>query len=349
MANENKPATEAQAPEVPAIAEGAQKLAWQTILLKNSSLIMLAVLIIVSAFMSPYFFTFTNLVNLTRQQTNYTIITMGLLVSMAAGGVDLSLAACMGVGAICMTQFIQVVGWSVPMAILGALFVSTAIGAINGYLIAYVGMPAFVVTLCMNFNLTGWAYIVTRGVNRQLTPAPGTVVSGWLKAYLSFGQNNDPILGIPMKFEFAFILVLLTWFVMTRTKFGRLMLATGSNPIASRLAGIDIRRYKLTGHCIASFGSGLTGVVNCAATASSGATVGAGDYTMIAMAAAIIGGSTLEGGGGNVPYTLVGIFVMGMINNIMNLANIAAYPQYIVKAAVIVISIYLRSVIDKRT
>jgi ribose transport system permease protein len=352
MAKKSKPtegAAEGTAAAAQPSAEApASKLNWQPILMKYNSLFLLAILIAISSFMSPYFFSFTNLVNVLRQQTNYILIAMGLIVCMAAGGVDLALAATVGIGSIMTTEFMLVHQWPVVASIFGVLAVGSVIGAVNGFLIAYVGMAPFVVTLCMSFNLLGFAHLITRGMARQLAGA-GANVAGPMRAFLTFGQENDPFLGLPMRFEFALVIVLITWFIMTRTKFGRLMLATGSNPIASRLAGIDIRRYKLAGHVIASFTCTLTGVVITAATASSAVTTLQGDYTMIAMAAAIIGGSTLEGGGGNVPFTVVGIFVMGLINNIMNLANIAAYPQFIVKAAIIVLAIYLRTSIDKRT
>ena len=344
MANENKTTVVEQ----PELLEGQGKLSWQLLILKYNSLLLLAALILVSSLMSPFFFSYTNLVNILRQQNNYIMISMGLMVLMAAGGVDLGLAALVGMGQIMTTELLMVQKWSIGPTMLGVIVSVTVIGALSGWLVAYVGMAPFIVTLCMSYNLTGVAFLVTRGVARQLAGAGSNIAPG-TRLFLNFGQLNDPIIGLPWRFYLSLAMILVTWFVMTRTKFGRLMIATGSNPIASRLAGIDIRRYRMSGFMIAAFACGLCGFTMVAQTASSSSTVGGGDYTMIAMAATIMGGSSLEGGGGSVPFTVVGIFIMGLINNIMNLANVPAYPQYIVKACIILFSIFMRGIIDAKT
>jgi ribose transport system permease protein len=244
-------------------------------------------------------------------------------------------------------EFLLTLGWDIVPSIIATLIVTTGIGALSGWLVAYLGMAPFIVTLCQSFNLQGWSFFLNRGMSKQLA-IPGRAIPPSLQAFLTFSQQNDPILGIPLKYSFTLIFVVLTWFVMTRTKFGRLMLATGSNPVAARLAGIDIRKYRMAGFMIASFGCGLTGLLITGSTASSSVAPFTGDYTMIAMAATIIGGSSLEGGGGSVPFTIVGIFVMGLINNVMQLANVPAYPQYIVKAVIIILAIYMRSQVNRR-
>lgn len=347
MANENKPVASAQDAVEPLLQETKRKLDWSVLILKYNSILLLMILIFVSSFMSPHFFSYTNLVNVLRQQTNYMLVAMGLLICMAAGGVDLALAAAVGISNILCAEFLLTLHWGIMASIIGSLVVTAAIGALSGWLVAYLGMAPFIVTLCQSFNLQGWAYFLNRGMVKQIS-VPGRKVAPPVQAFLNFCQSNDPVLGLPMKFEFVAIFIVLSWFIMTRTKFGRLMIATGSNPIAARLAGIDTRRYRMAGFAIASFACAMTGVIITGATASASSMSFTGDYTMIAMAAAIIGGSSLEGGGGSVPFTVVGIFVMGLINNIMQLANIPAYPQYIVKAAIIILAIYMRTQVNQR-
>jgi ribose transport system permease protein len=348
MANEKKPVGGAKAAQELKLLAGEQpKLGWKMILLKYNALIILGLLIIVSTIMSPRFFTYLNLVNVLRQQSNYIVITMGMMVCMASGGVDLALAAVVGFACCMTTEFIQVYNLGIVGSLAATLVCCALIGAISGWLVAYLNMAPFIVTLCMGFNLTGVVYLITLGANRQLVDATG-VATGSLKTFLNFGMANDPLIGLPWRFWFSFVMILITWYVMGYTSFGRLMLATGSNPSAARLAGIDIRKYRLAGLMIVALGSGMTGIIITASTGASAISTMQGDYTMIAMAASIIGGSSLEGGGGNVFFTVTGIFVMGLINNILNLLNIPFQTQFIAKAMVIIFAIYLRSAVDKK-
>lgn len=347
MAKEKDNKTEGAKPAESTMLVGQQKMTATTFILQYNAVILLVLLIIISSFMSKYFFTFTNLVNVFRQQATYLVIAMGLMVCMTAGGIDLSLATTTGLACILITEFNMNQNFGIVTSLVLSLLICALVGAVNGGLVAYLGMPPFIVTLSMSFCLTGVVYLITRGVNLQMTGI-GRSVTGALKVFIDFGQENDPILHLPWKIYLAFLIILVTWFIMKYTAFGRLMTATGSNPIAARLAGIDIRKYRLAGHIIASFTAGIGGIVITASTGASAPATINGDYTMIAIAATIIGGSDLMGGRGSVPFSVVGIFVMGLINNIMNLSNIPAYPQYIVKAIVIVLAIFLRSVVDAR-
>ena len=330
-----------------AAVESSRKLTPVGFILKYNALVLLLILIIVSSIMSPMFLSYMNIVNVFRQQATYLIVAMGLMICMSAGGVDLSLATTIGLGCCMLTEFNMVYGIDIVPAILLTILLSAVVGALNGILVAYLRMQPFIVTLCMSFALTGVVYLITKGVNRQFTGA-GAVLSNGVKVFLIFGQEVDPLLGMPWIIYLALITIIAAWFTMKYTAFGRLITATGSNPMAAILAGIDIRKYRLAGHIIASTMAGISGIVITARTGASAPSTINGDYTMIAIAATIIGGSSLNGGSGSVPFSVVGIFVMGLINNIMNLSNIPAYPQYIVKALVIILAIFARSLIDSK-
>jgi len=348
MANEKKPTTEGVQAADPVIVAGEQKLGFSTLLLRYNSIILLGMLLTAGSFLSPRFVSYPNLVNVLRQQTNYIIITMGMMMCMASGGVDLALANLVGFGCIMTTEFLVVHNLPIWASLVAVLLCSAFVGAVSGWLVAYVGMPSFIITLCMGFNLTGVVYLVTRGANRELVPF-GQTPTAAMKALISFGQENDPVIGLPWRFYLAFVMIIICWYVMNYTSFGRLMLATGSNPFAARLAGIDTRRFRMAGLMIVAISAGITGIIITTSTGMSAISTLNGDYTMIAMAASIIGGSSLEGGGGNVPFTVVGIFIMGLINNILNLMNFPVHPQNVVKAIVIILAIFLRRIIDRRT
>jgi len=326
-----------------AILVGQRKKTLSMFLLEYNAPIILALMFIIASLISPIFLTKNNIINVFRQQTSYLIISMGMLVCLLTGGIDLSVASVVGFGSILVTELAVVKGVGIIPSILIAIVLSTLVGVVNGFLIAYLNMASFIVTLAMSFGVQGVVFIVTRGMNQMLM-AKGDAL---IQAFLDFGQNSDPLLGIPWKVYLTALIVAFFWFLLKYTSFGRLCTATGSNATAVRLAGIDTRKYTFSSFVISSFLAGVTGVLITASNGASSAATTNGDYAMTAIAGTILGGADLGGGKGSVIYTVVGVFIMGLINNAMNLCNVPAYPQWCVKAAVILIAIFMRSVIDK--
>jgi len=327
----------------PEILVGERKMSFSTFILKYNPLIIFALLFIISTFLSPFFLTQRNLVNILRQQSTYIIIAMGLLMPLVSGGIDLSIASVVGLGSILITELVTMNNMGIIEAILIAILLSALIGAINGSLIAFLNMPPFIVTLAMSYGVMGLVFIFSGGANRMLRSDDPLV-----HAFINFGQNNDPLFGLPWRVYLTIAIVLIFVFIMKFTTFGRLMTATGSNPTAVNLAGISTKKYRFLAPVISSTLAGFAGIMLTAGQGASSPTTVAGDFTMIAIAGAIIGGADLGGGKGTAHFTVVGIFIMGIIQNIMNLSNVPAYPQWVVKAVVIIIAIFLRSFINTR-
>ncbi|MCL1805936.1 MAG: ABC transporter permease [Clostridiales bacterium] len=348
MSNENEKLTTGAQTESTMLV-GARKMTFATFVLEYNALIILVLLVVASAIISPLFLTRNNLVNILRQQTSYLIIAMGMLMCLLTGGIDLSVASTVGFGSIMITQLVLFNGFGIIPAILLTLLLCACIGALNGFLVAYLKMAPFIVTLAMSFGIQGVVFIITRGMNQMLDVNKIAESSRALvRLYMNFGQNSDPFIRLPWRVYLTALIVLFFWFLLKYTSFGRLSTATGSNPVAVTLAGINIKKYKLTAYIICSFLGGLAGILITASNGSSSPSTTGGDYAMTAIAGTILGGADLGGGKGSVPFTVVGIFIMGMINNIMSLSNVPAYPQWCVKAAIIIFAIFLRSVVNAR-
>jgi ribose transport system permease protein len=137
------------------------------------------------------------------------------------------------------------------------------------------------------------------------------------------------------------VVVLIFWFIMRFTPFGRLVLAVGSNEAAVRLAGINVWKYKLIVYITSGCLAALAGVFAAGRTALGAPSFSTGDYALTTVAACVIGGVALEGGKGTVIFTMVGVFILALITNIMNLLGVASYPQLVIKGAIIVLAIFL--------
>ena len=169
-----------------------------------------------------------------------------------------------------------------------------------------------------------------------------------IPGFIEFGMGNDPWFGIPWRVYVSVVIVVIFGLIMAFTSFGRMTKAVGSNPLAVQLAGVDIRKYLFSAYVISALLSGIAGILVTAGAGSSAPNTAQGDWAMTSIAGVIIGGGDLNGGKGTVSYTIVGVFVMAVIGNIMNLAAVPAYPQWVVRAIVIILAIFLRSVVSAK-
>ena len=325
---------------------GLQKKSLVSIIMERNALVLLVLLCIVSTIISPLFFTSGNIFNLLRQQSTYMVIAIGLLTVMLTGGIDLSVSSIAAIGGIMCAIPMVDWGYDTPFGLFAAIAIGllscVIIGAINGFLVSYLNMPAFIVTLATSFSVQGVAFILTNGAPILMDfsmPSSNLLIK--------FGELSDPIFHIPYPVILAAIVVLLFYFIMSYTTFGRLVTAIGSNETAAYLAGINVKRYKFWVYVISGLLSGIAGIIILARAGSATPLTSTSDYNLSAIAGVVIGGCSLTGGEGNVPYTVVGVFVIAVIGNIMNLMSLAAYPQMIVKGLIIIMAVLLRSATSK--
>lgn len=319
----------------------------QKFLAEKNSLIILILLILVSMNISDIFLTKGNVVNILRQQTTYMLVSLGVMMVVMTGGIDLSISSIVAVGSILSVQALNNWGLPSPINIIVAILVSIVSGAVfgtlNGYLIANWRMKPFIVTIATSNVATGFAYILTKGSPIRLEVKTNPMAAGLVE----FAQTVDPIFGLPLMAYVALFFVILFYLLMRYTKFGRLVVATGSNEKAVRLAGINVKKYVASAYIISGALAGFVGLLVAARSSMATPQTAADDYGITAISAVVIGGVSLEGGRGAVPQVVIGVFIMAIITNIMNLLSVAAYPQLVVKGSIIILAVLLRSISDR--
>jgi ribose transport system permease protein len=310
-------------------------------LIKYNAPLILLVLIIVSSFVSSNFFTWRNITTVLLQQVPYLIISMGVMLTIMTAGIDLSVAAVAGCANVLVAML--VVQWG--LSSVGMLFVAIALtlvmgcafGALNGLLIGKLRMAPFIISLAMMSVAQGAANLISGGAQfRMKDDIPAAA------ALNEFAKFRDPVIGMPIAVYLVIVIILVFWFIMRYTPFGRLVLAVGSNEAAVRLAGINVTKYKFIVYVICGGLAAAAGVFLTGRTGL-GTPLNAiqSDYALTTVAACVIGGVSLEGGKGTVAFTVVGVMILALITNIMNLANLSSYWQYVAKGVIIILAIFL--------
>ncbi len=295
---------------------------------KNNTFFVFAILIILCCTMTSNFFAANNLTNLLRQNAPLGIAALGMLMVILTGGIDLSIGM-VSMFANVMFAYLLSIGQTLPIAILVSLAFGLIFGTISGVLVAYQKLAPFVVTLAVMSMAKGFGYIVSHGSSIQINSPE----------FLLFSRSY--IIGIPAQFWLMLGIYLIGFFVFRYLKYGRLVVSIGSNREAVRLSGIRVNRYIMSVYMVSGICSALAGLLVCGRTGVGSPTISEG-MEMDAIAAAVIGGASLMGGRGSVFKTLVGVFVLGIIGNIMNLMTVPAYPQQVIKGVIIIGAILLQ-------
>jgi ribose transport system permease protein len=286
-------------------------------------------LILVAATMSDVFFTQRNLSNLLRQIVTNGLISLGMLVVILTGGIDLSVGPVVAFSAIVVSGMIQNQHLPLPVAILIALSVGGLAGAFNGFMISRFKLQPFIVTLATLGAIRGLVYVYSQTPITPEDPSFRTI----------FGQ---PILG---PFTLSILIMLLAFLVMAffinRTTAGRAIVAIGGNEEAVRLAGINVRRHILLAYIISGLCAALAGILLASRLGIAQPSLGGG-FELDAIAACVIGGAILGGGGGSVLGTFGGVVILGLIDNLLNLLNVQSYYQQIFKGLIILFAVLAR-------
>ncbi len=298
-------------------------------LLKNNGILIVFLLICLGlAFLSPYFFTMNNILNIIRQTSIYGIIAVGMTFVILTGGIDLSVGSILALsGAIC-AGLMKNSGSSVFVASLAAIAVGGGLGLINGLIITIGKIAPFVVTLGM--------VTIARGLT--LIYSKGYPISGFSPDFRQLGGGY--ILGIPIPVIIFIATVAIAWFILNHTRLGRYTYAIGGNEETVKLSGINVKFYKTMAYVIVGIASGVSALILTSRLNSAEAIAGQG-YELDVIAAVVIGGTSLSGGRGTIIGTLIGALLIGVINNGMNLLGISPYFQQVVKGCLIVGAVIL--------
>ncbi|QNK32493.1 ribose ABC transporter permease [Serratia sp. JUb9] len=298
-------------------------------LLEQKSLIALLVLIAVVSSMSPNFFTLNNLFNILQQTSVNAIMAVGMTLVILTSGIDLSVGSLLALtGAVAAS----IVGLEVNalVAVAAALALGAAVGACTGVIVAKGKVQAFIATLVMMLLLRGVTMVYTNGspVNTGFTDVADAF--GW------FGIGRP--LGVPTPIWIMAMVFIAVWYILQHTRLGRYIYALGGNEAATRLSGISVGRVKIIVYSLCGLLAALAGVIEVARLSSAQPTAGTG-YELDAIAAVVLGGTSLAGGKGRIVGTLIGALILGFLNNGLNLLGVSSYYQMIVKAVVILLAV----------
>jgi ribose/xylose/arabinose/galactoside ABC-type transport system permease subunit len=285
-------------------------------------------LIVVTATMSEVFFTQRNLSNLLRQAVTNGLLSLGMLVVILTGGIDLSVGPIVALTGI-MVSGLSKQGMPLPLAIVACLFVGCAAGAVNGFFISRFKLQPFIVTLATLGAIRGLVYVYS---DIPITPTDPS-----FRAVLGAGFVGP----FPVSALIMLACYPLMWFFLNRTHSGRAIVAIGGNEEAVRLAGINVTWNIFLAYIVSGFFAGLAGVILASRLGIAQPSVGAG-FELDAIAACVIGGAILGGGGGSTFGTLAGVVSLGMIDNLLNLFNVQSYYQQIFKGLIILIAVLAR-------
>ena len=287
----------------------------------------LLVLVVFMLIKAPNFGTVSNLFNVARSISIRAILAAGMTFVIITTGIDLSVGSTIAVSG-CIAVLAAQQGLNPLLAILLGMVIGALIGLINGFLIAYCNLAAFIVTLGTMTFMRGLAYTITGGL---------PIVDNGLN-FRALG--NGYLFHVPIPFIVMIIVYVVMWIVLDKTKYGSHVYAVGGNAEAARLAGINVKGVLLSVYVIAGLCAGLAGCIFAARVVSAQPTAGDG-YEMDAIAAAVLGGTSLMGGKGKIPGTLIGAIIFGVLTTGLVLMNVPFFTQQLVKGIVIIIAVLI--------
>ena len=300
------------------------------LLIEYNTIVIFVLLVVFSAFISDVFFTSINLSNLLKQVSGVGIISIGMLIVILTGGIDLSVGSLVALLAVVFAILVNSV--VLPAAILVTILIGFALGSVSGYLVAYQKMAPFIATLALMTIARGLGFIYSKG-------SPVTFKTSGGEFMTNFG--NESFLGIPNIALIFLVIVILAHVMLRYNVFGRLIIAIGSNEEASYLSGIKVSKYKFLVYAISGALAGVAAIVVASRTNLGSPNMGMA-WELDAIAAVVIGGASLNGGKGTAINTLMGVLILGLIGNILNLLNVPSYPQQVVKGAIIIFAVLLQ-------
>jgi ribose transport system permease protein len=301
---------------------------------RNKSLIGLIVLVAAVAAASPNFLEVDNLLNVLRQTSINGIMAMGMTFVILTGGIDLSVGAVLAFSGAVAASLIAS-GYGLVVAIPLALLVGVALGGLSGLAITFGAVQPFIATLVSMTVLRGAVLVFSNG---KPIDSSGAASSG---AFSALGEGY--VLGIPVPVITAAIVFAACWVTLTQTRFGRYVYAIGGNQTVTWLSGINVTGMKIAVYAVSGLLAALAGIILTARLENAQPTAGLG-YELDAIAAAVVGGTSLAGGIGTMFGTLVGALIIGVLNNALNLMDVSSYYQMIAKGAVILLAV----LVDRR-
>ncbi len=300
------------------------KKVWSKITGKYSIALVLVVLFIIFSFLNKNFFSVKNLSNVSRQISVTTILAFGETILIICGMLDLSAGSVLALSGVLSVYSYQMTN-SMIVAFIVAILVAIICNIGNGWMITKFNAPPFIATLAMQAMARGAALLFTNGQNIYQ-----------IGGYVNVGQGT--ILFLPTPIIFLIACLIITWYLLKNTSLGRSLYAIGGNEEAAVASGINVNRKKMSAFIINGFFVGIAGVLFMSRV-NAGLPNGAINYEFTALTSSIIGGTSFSGGVGTAGGTVIGAFIVGFLNNIMNLQNVNSYLQQVVRGLIIALAV----------
>jgi ribose/xylose/arabinose/galactoside ABC-type transport system permease subunit len=290
--------------------------------------VVFAALVVTMVIASPQFRTKGNFLNLLQQNAIIGILACAMTFAIILGGFDLSVGANAAMSSVVAARLM--IEFSIPVGIAGALLAGLLVGLVNGVLIAYVGVNPFVSTLGTLTVVRGLVYVYTNA-----TPLFGVDFS-----FTRVGLGRS--VGVPNPFWIFLVVAIILYILLSQTRFGHYIYAIGGNALAAREMGINVKRTRLLVYALIGICAAISGIILVGQTAT-GQPAGALNYELTAIAAVIVGGATLSGGYGNLLSTIVGVYLLGIVSNALNLFGVSPFWQPVATGSILIVAVALDS------
>lgn len=296
----------------------------------------LILLFVVFSLASPYFFSFDNIIGIFLATAVNGLLALGATFVIVTGGIDLSVGTVMTLCSVMAGVFITFWGLPVPMGVLAGLATGALCGLVNGLIIAKLKMPPFVATLGMLYVAKGLSLVISglKPIYFDATPAYRMLSMGSITGAII------PGLEIPNAVLILFGAAIVASLILTKTILGRYTFALGSNEEATRLSGVNTDTWKIAVYTLGGLFAGLAGIVVSARINSAQPSLGQG-YELDAIAAAVIGGTSLAGGEGTILGTVIGAFIISTLNNGLRILSVPQEWQIVITGVILILAVYL--------
>ena len=295
-----------------------------------TTVIALIILMAVITIINSNFLTANNLLNLLLQVTSNALIAFGMTFVILTGGIDLSIGSILALSS-ALTAGLLGSGMPVTLAILISLILGCILGMMNGLLISYGKLAPFIVTLATMTIFRGATLVYTNG---------NPITKGLSDTFLFQFLGQGYIVGIPFPVIIMFIVFIVLYVLLHKTAFGKSVYAIGGNEKAAYISGVKLNKVKIIIYSISGIMASISGLIITSRLSSAQPTAGA-SYEMDAIAAVVLGGTSLSGGKGRILGTLIGALIIGVLNNGLNIIGVSAFWQQVVKGVVILIAVLI--------
>lgn len=304
---------------------------------KYGVIIGLVIIMVFFTVMKAKFLTVENMMNMLRQTSINGLLAIGMTFVVLTGGIDLSVGSIVGASGM-FAALIARSETGIPWyaAVLVGLLAGLLLGTINGFVISYLRVPAFIATLGMLSIARGVTFMASNA-----KPVPG-LSQGFLKV------GGGSVSFIPIPILILTVVLLISYMVLYKTRYGRYVFATGGNAVSARVSGINVKQIICSVYMVSGVLAGLAGVILTSRVTSGLAQSGEG-YEVDAIAAAVIGGNSLSGGRGRLWGTIIGFLIMGVMNNGLDMMAVSSYWQLVIKGIIIIGAVMLDSLNETRS